>query len=284
MVLLKILSRLPFWALYPLSDFIFFVGFHLIRYRRRVVRMNLTRSFPEKGRHEIKQIERHFYKNLCDYLVETLKLLTISEDELRKRMVYKNPEQIREYTDHQRSVILFASHQFNWEWVLAAGCFSLGTQIDFVYQTQRSDLFNRFLLFCRTRFGAHPIQRERVAREVTKRRSLVRGIAIVADQFPGLNSDKRYWTRFLHQDTAFFQAINQVALLTQYPAFYAAVKKTGRGFYEVELIQIAQPPYDKTTFHVVDNYAKTTGEMIARSPENWLWSHKRWKRPRPSGE
>jgi KDO2-lipid IV(A) lauroyltransferase len=217
-------------------------------------------------------------------VVETLKLLTISQDELTKRMVYKNPGRIREYTDHQQSVILFASHQFNWEWVLAAGCFSLGTQIDFVYQTQSSDLFNQFLLFCRTRFGAHPIQRERVAREVTKRRSLARGIAIVADQFPGLDSDKRYWTHFLHQDTAFFQAINQVAWLTQYPAFYAAVKKIRRGFYEVELIRIAEPPYDKKTFHVVDNYAKTTGAMIARSPENWLWSHKRWKRPRPSGE
>ena len=219
-----------------------------------------------------------------DYVVETLKLLTISQDELRRRMVYKNPELIREYTDHQLSVILFASHQFNWEWVLAAGCFSLATQIDFVYQTQRNQLFDRFLMFCRTRFGAHPIQRERVAREVTKRRSLVRGIAIVADQFPGLDSDKRYWTHFLHQDTAFFQAINQVALLTQYPAFYAAVKKIKRGFYELELIKIAEPPYDRKTFHVVDNYAKITEEMVARNPENWLWSHKRWKRPRPSGE
>ena len=284
MMLLKILSRLPFWVLYGLSDFIFFFGFHIIRYRRGVVRMNLTRSFPEKDRKEIKQIERHFYKNLCDYVAETLKLLTISQEELKKRMVYKNPGQIREYTDHHRSVILFASHQFNWEWVLAAGCFSLATKIDFVYQTQGNRLFDQFLLFCRTRFGAHPIQRERVAREVTKRRSLVRGIAIVADQFPGLDSDKRYWTHFLHQDTAFFQAINQVALLTQYPAFYAAVKKIRRGFYEVELIKIAEPPYDKKTFHVVDSYAKTTEEMIARNPENWLWSHKRWKRPRPSGE
>ncbi len=284
MVVLKILSRLPFWVLYGLSDFIFFFGFHIIRYRRGVVRMNLIRSFPERNRHEIKQIERVFYKYLCDYVVETLKLLTISQDELKHRMVYKNPDQTRKYTDQHRSVILFASHQFNWEWVLAAGCFSLATQIDFVYQTQRNRLFDRFLLFCRTRFGAHPIQRERVAREVTKRRNVVRGIAIVADQFPGLDSDKRYWTRFLHQDTAFFQAINQVALLTQYPAFYAGVKKIKRGFYEVELIKIAEPPYDKKTFHVVDNYAKTTGNMIARNPENWLWSHKRWKKPRPSGE
>jgi KDO2-lipid IV(A) lauroyltransferase len=283
MMLLKILSRLPFLVLYGLSDFIFFFGFHIIRYRRGVVWMNLSRSFPEKNRRELKQIEKRFYKNMCNY-VETLKLLTLSREELNKRMVYRNPGLIREYTDHHRSVILFASHQFNWEWLLAAGCFSLGAQIDFVYQTQRNKLFDQFLLFCRTRFGAHPIQRDRVAREVTKRRMVVRGIAIVADQFPGIDTDKRYWTLFLHQDTAFFQAINQVALLTQYPAFYAAMKIVRRGFYEVELIKIGEPPYDKKTFHIVDNYARITQENIARNPENWLWSHKRWKRPKPLGE
>ena len=284
MVLLKILSRLPFWALYRLSDFIYFVGFHIIRYRRNVVWTNLKQSFPGKKEVELRQIQKHFYRNLCDYVVETLKLLTITQEALRKRIIFKNPELTRAYTDQQKSVLLFASHQFNWEWVLAAGGFSLATQIDFVYQTQASDLFNRYLLYCRTRFGAYPIQRERVAREITKRRHIVRGVAIVADQFPGLASDKRYWTLFLNQDTAFFQAINQMALLTQYPAFYAAVKKLSRGIYEVEIIKIAEPPYDKKTFHVVDNYAKTIEERIMATPWNWLWSHKRWKRPRPSGE
>jgi KDO2-lipid IV(A) lauroyltransferase len=216
--------------------------------------------------------------------VETLKLLTISQDELQKRMIYRNPESVKPFTDKNQSVILFASHQFNWEWLLAAGCFSLPMKIDFVYQGQSSKLVNQFLLFCRTRFGAYPIKREQVAREVIKRKTIVRGIAIIADQFPGLASDKRYWTRFLRQDTAFFQAINQVAILTQYPAFYAATKRIKRGFYEIELIRIAKPPYDKKTFHIVDNYAKATEEVVTRNPENWLWSHNRWKRPRSSGE
>src|SRR5882672_3172571 len=206
MVVLKLLSRLPFWALYRFSDFIFFVGFYIVRYRRQVVSRNLRLSFPEKNSSELKKTQKHFYRNLCDYVVETLKLLTMTREELGKRMVYKNPEVVREYTDRKQSVILFASHQFNWEWILAAGCFSLKTDVDFVYQSQRSTTFNEFLMSCRTRFGAYPIQREKVAREVTKRRHVVRAIAIVADQFPGLGSDKRYWTTFLNQDTAFFQA------------------------------------------------------------------------------
>jgi Kdo2-lipid IVA lauroyltransferase/acyltransferase len=284
MFLFKILSRAPFWILFGISDFLFFVGFHVLRYRRQVVWNNLSNSFPDKLDSELRIIEKQFYRNLCDYTVETLKLLTISKEDLMRRMHYTNPEALKGHAEKGQSVILFASHQFNWEWLLASGSLSLPVAVDFVYQAQRSNTVNQFLLFCRTRFGAYAIQREKVAREVIKRKDITRGVAIVADQFPGLASDKRYWTNFLHQDTAFFQAINQVAILTQYPSYYGDVHRVGRGFYGVTLRHISTPPYDRETFHVVDNYASVTEEAIGRDPANWLWSHKRWKRPRPLGE
>jgi KDO2-lipid IV(A) lauroyltransferase len=233
---------------------------------------------------EIVSIEKGFYHHLCDCGVETVRLLAISPNELQQRMAFTNPEVLLAYTETNTSILLFASHQFNWEWLLASGCLSLPAKVDFVYQAQSSDLFNRFLFFCRTRFGGYPIQREFVARELAKRKNEVRLIAVVADQFPGLASDKRYWTTFLHQDTAFFQAINQMAALTQYPSFYPAVRRVKRGFYEVELVQISTPPYDRHAFHAVDHYTRALEGAIAKEPENWLWSHKRWKRPRTSGE
>lgn len=195
-------------------------------------------------------------------------------------MIYKNPEIVNEYVDKNQSILIFASHQFNWEWLLAAGSLNLPLQIDFVYQQQHSPLFNDFSLRSRTRFGAYGIKRQNVAREVIKRKDILRAIAIVADQFPGHENDKRYWTKFLNQDTAFFQSINQLATLTQYPAFYAAVKKVKRGYYELELIKIVEPPYNNENFHVVDNYVKATEELIRQYPDGWLWSHNRWKNRR----
>lgn len=284
MFFFKLISRLPFGVLYLLSDLTFFIGFHVIRYRRRVVRTNLAKSFPQKSATELNKIERQFYRNMCDYVVETLKLMTISREELLRRVKYVNPEVAHAYTDKGQSIVFYASHQFNWEWLLAAGPDNLKVQVDFVYQKQQSTTFNQFVLFCRTRFGPYAIPREKVAREVASRRNMVRVIAIVADQFPGLGTDKRYWTNFLNQETAFFQAINQIAVMTQYPAFYSSVTRVRRGYYEVELIPIATPPYDKAHFHVADNYARALEKAINVRPDNWLWSHKRWKMPRPSGE
>jgi KDO2-lipid IV(A) lauroyltransferase len=277
MILIRLISKLPFRALYALSDFLFIITYYVIGYRSKMVSKNLRQSFPNKSDKELKQIRKQFYRNLADYGVETLKLLTLSEQELKKRMVYKNPEVVNEFISHGQSVLLLSSHQFNWEWLLAAGCFSLPMKIDFVYQPQGNEFFNRFSLLTRSRFGGYAILRNNVAREVIRRKHILRGIAIVADQFPGHENDKKYWTTFLNQRTAFFQSINQLAILTQYPAFYAAVKRVKRGHYEVELIKISLPPYDKDIFHIVDQYAIATEKLINKHPDGWLWSHNRWK-------
>jgi Kdo2-lipid IVA lauroyltransferase/acyltransferase len=276
MVLLKLLSRIPLPALYLFSDFLFFISYYLVSYRLKLVRKNLKHSFPEKSEQEIKLIEKQFYKNLCDYAVETLKLLTISKGELTQRMKFVNLDLAKKFIDNRKSVIMLASHQFNWEWMLAVG--SLNHPVDFVYQKQSSNLFNNFSVAGRTRFGAYPIKRQVVARESITRKNLTRGIAIVADQFPGRGRDKKYWTNFLNQQTAFYQGISQLAVMLQYPVFYLAIRKKKRGYYEAEYMLLDEPPYEKNSDRVVDLYAKATEKVIQENPAGWLWSHNRWKK------
>jgi Kdo2-lipid IVA lauroyltransferase/acyltransferase len=280
MFILKFLSRLPFPALYAFSDFLFVVSYHLLGYRIKVVRKNLRNSFPEKSHDELKMIEKQFYKDLCDYGVETLKLLTISKEDLMRRLVYKNPELVKPFADRGQSIILLTSHQFNWEWLLASGCLYLPFKVDFVYQKQSSKLFDRFSLESRTRFDAYPIERAQVAREAIRRKNVLRGVAIMADQFPGLSRDKKYWTTFMNQDTAFFLGLGQLAYITQYPAVFFGVKKIRRGYYEAEGFVVSEPPYEKDSQQIVEDYVKATERFIRNNPSGWLWSHNRWKRNR----
>lgn len=280
MFFLKVISRLPFPVLYFFSDFLYLVSYYVIGYRLKVVRKNLRNSFPDKSAAELKKVEKQFYKDLCDFGVETLKLLTISREELMKRMVYKNPEITQPFADKGQSIILLTSHQFNWEWLLVSGCLYLPFHVDFVYQRQASKFFNQLSLDSRTRFGAYPVERSQVAREAIKRRNVLRGVAIVADQFPGFDRDKKYWTTFLNQDTAFFLGLGQLAHLTQYPAVFYGVKKIKRGYYEAEGTVVSMPPYEKDSQQIVEDYVKVTEQVINQNPSGWLWSHNRWKRKR----
>lgn len=276
MFILKLLSRLPLGVLYLFSDVLFVIAYYIIPYRKKLVRKNLRHSFPGKSKTERRKIERSFYRNLCDYAVETLKLLTISKNDLYKRVVFTNPEVINPHQEKNTPVIVLASHQFNWEWLLAAGNFHF--TMDFVYQPINTTITNTILLNCRTRFGGYAIKRNDLGREMVKRRNRWRLIAIVSDQYPGRKKDKKYFTRFLNQETAFFQAPNQLASLTQYPVVFAAIRKTRRGFYEATFVPLAQPPYVKDKEIVIDRYVQAAEEIIREYPAGWLWSHNRWKK------
>jgi KDO2-lipid IV(A) lauroyltransferase len=277
MIFARLISRLPFWVLYAISDFLFAISFHIIRYRRDLVRKNLKNSFPEKPEPELRRIEKEFYKNLCDYAVEMLKLLTISQRELGRRVVFKNPEISAKYILQGQSLLNLASHHFNWEWLLTAGSFKLPGQMDFVYQPVHNTFIDRFSLISRTRFGAYAIRRDEVAREIIKRKNILRNIALVGDQYPGYTHDKKYPITFLNQDTVFFYGSNQLALLTQYPVLYYAMRKLKRGYYETTIIELARPPYEKDNHDVLEKYVREVERLILERPAEWLWSHNRWK-------
>jgi Kdo2-lipid IVA lauroyltransferase/acyltransferase len=242
-----------------------------------MVWQNLTNSLPGRSQTELRKIEKEFYRNLCDYAVEMLKLLTISKSELGRRVVFKNPEVSTKYILKGQSLLNLASHQFNWEWLLTAGSFVLPGQMDFVYQPVSNNFFNRFSFVSRTRFGAHAIKRDTVAREIVKRKNIVRNIALVGDQYPGLKHDKKFPITFLNQDTVFFYGSNQLAHLTQYPVMYYALRKIKRGYYETTIVELARPPYEKDNHDVLIKYVREVEKVIYERPSEWLWSHNRWK-------
>jgi KDO2-lipid IV(A) lauroyltransferase len=278
MFFIRLISRLPFPILYGISDFLFFVSYYLVGYRRKMVWKNLKNSFPEKTEHELRKIEREFYRNLCDYAVETLKLITIRKEELAKRMAFKNPEVVVQHLAKGQSVLILAAHQFNWEWLLVQGAIVYSVPMDFVYQSVNNKFFDNLSYQTRTRFGAYAIKRQEVAREAVKRKNILRGIAIVADQYPGYGRDKKYTTTFLNQETVFFYGVHQLAMLTQYPIVFYEMKKVKRGYYETTAIEIATPPYAKDGDRVTEAYVRAVEKGIRQNPSGWLWSHNRWKK------
>jgi Kdo2-lipid IVA lauroyltransferase/acyltransferase len=278
MFFLRLFSHLPFPVLYALADILFLVCYRIIGYRKKVVQRNIRNSFPDKSPRELKQIEKDFYRNLCDYGVETLKLLTITKEELMRRMQFANVELLQNYKSKNQSIFFLASHQFNWEWMLVSASLTFPFDIEFVYQPVKNKFFDSFSLDTRSRFGALGIRRKDVARELLKRRNKLKGLASVADQYPGYEIDKKYRTHFLNQDTVFFYGTNQLAQLTQFPTLYYKVEKIRRGYYLSTPILLGEPPFEKTSDVIIERYVRELEKSIQDAPSNYLWSHKRWKK------
>ena len=273
---LRLVSRLPLWLLYGVSDALAWLAIHVVRYRRRVILENLSRSFPEKPPDEIRTLTREFYYNLTDVIVESLKGLTMSESALRKRVVFHDLDLIQHYRDREQSLIFLTTHQCNWEWLLLAGCLYLPYPIDAVYKPLANKKMDDVMYQARARFGGKPISKDRVLREVLRRKDQIRGIALVADQTPASGTPK-HWINFLHQATGFYRAIEQLPQAVRCPVVFAKMKRVKRGHYEVSFVPVGDPPYEKGSLTVLPRYAKEAEKMIRQQPAHWLWSHKRWK-------
>ncbi|MCM1484037.1 MAG: lysophospholipid acyltransferase family protein [Muribaculaceae bacterium] len=279
------LSRLPLKVLYLAADMIFAVMYHMVRYRRRVVMDNIASSFPDMTAEECRRTCREFYRNFSDYIVETIKLGHISDDEMRRRMTFENIEAIDSLVRSGRSVVCYFAHCFNWEW---APSISLWTGLtpgkDFVfgqvYRPLANKWFDSYLLHLRSRFHTLSYPKSTVLRELIRSRhnGMPTVCGFMSDQKPS-HGDPTHVVRFLNHPTAMITGTEHLARKLDSAVVYMDIHKLSRGHYRIVIRPITSRCDTLPDMSITERYASLLQQTIRRNPAIWLWSHKRWKIP-----
>jgi len=276
-----ILHILPMRVNYIFSDFLYFIIYHIARYRRKVVRKNLENSFPTKTTIERKTIERKFYHHLCDVFIETLYFDHISREEAKKRVKFLNPELPNNYLEQGKSVVVFLGHYNNWEWLIT---WALYTKYPFyaIYKKLKSKTFEKFYYNLRSRLGTIPLERAATFRQLMSdsQHNIVNLSSFIFDQTPRIY-EIHYWTKFLNQDSAVIMGGEKVARKLSAVVLFAHMKKIKRGFYETEYVLITENAGEAAKFEITEKCTRYLEKVIMEKPEYWLWSHKRWKHKKP---
>ena len=274
--MIKLLSRLPMRVLYALSTLLFFIACYLVRHRRRMIDEQLARVFPNAGEGERRRIHRQFLRNFCDVAVEILKSATISAEDMRARVRIRNLSVAREYLESGRSVMLVTSHLCNWEWLLHGFALELGFPLDAAYKPLHDAWAERLMLEIRSRFGDRLVPAKQLLLDHLQRRGVVRALAMNADQAP-VSTDRRHWTTFLGQETAFYLGAEQIARGTRLPVIYVVMRRVRRGRYEVELQTLWDGRETVEPGEITERYARACERDVLASPADWLWSYRRWR-------
>lgn len=270
------LSISPFWLLYLRSDFYYFMVYHVAHYRRKVVRQNLSRSFPEKSLKEIKAIEKHFYRNLCDLVVETCKLKRMSVKDIKQHIDVTNVEVVEELYARQKSLFFAIPHSGNWEWFGKRMQTFSGHHPMAIYKKVKNPDFEKFILDLRTSLPVEMIESEAALRTLARRKDTLDGVLILADQTSfGLESD--YWNRFLNQETCWFTGLERMAKFLDYAVVFVDMKRQGRGLYTLTFHLVTDDPKSTGKGEIMEQYSQHIERFIHEQPDNWLWSHRRWK-------
>lgn len=274
------LSKLPLCVLYVLSDFLCVVLHRVIRYRVKLVQRHLQECFPEKSEKERRAIEHQFYQFLCDYLVETIRLTTMSEAEIRRRMTFEGMELINEAVAQGKHVSLLLGHYGNWEWITSIGLYipphALGGQ---VYHPLENPVADHLFLRIRQHFHTRCYSTDEIFPALLQARKEGRPsvIGYIADQTPNF-PNTHYWGDFLGHYTTFFTGCERISRLLDARVLYLDVERLRRGYYHVRIRPLCDDVNALPTFEPTRLYTQQLEASIRRAPAFWLWSHNRWKR------
>ena len=271
MAALYTVSLLPLKVLYAVSSCLYPVVYHLWRYRRKTVRRNITCSFPEK----------EYYRHFCDCVVETIKLLHISDKELNRRVQLTNSELIKQHSSDGRPVVLYLGHYGNWEWAQAiTRQYSRPAISGEIYRPMHSKVMEKVMRRLRSRFSTLLIPQKQAFRTLLRMKQEGKQylVGFIADQRPN-SKNLNHWTTFLHQDTAYSIGGEEIGKRINAHYFYLDVEKVSRGYYKMSFIPII--PQRKNEAHPYTlQYMRMMEATITRAPQYWLWSHKRWRFPK----
>jgi KDO2-lipid IV(A) lauroyltransferase len=274
---LKAIAIWPLRILYVLSDLIYPLVYYIVGYRREVVRKNLENSFPEKSEKEIREIEKRFYRHFCDYVLETVKLLHISDEEMRRRMRFTNPEYIEQLRSDGRPIFLYLGHQANWEYIISI---TMWTSPEFtagqIYHPLSNKVMDKLIYRLRSRFNTVGIPQKQALRAII---TMVRDgkhplLGFIADQRPPRRPEPE-WMTFLNQDTAIITGGEAMGRKLNAHFVYGSMKCVRRGYYELTFQPIV--PVEGEEYGYSKQYMRMLEQDIKEQPHLYLWTHKRWK-------
>ena len=276
-------SKLPFWTLYLISDFLYLVLYKMIGYRTKVVRQNLTNSFPDKSEKEILALEAKFYSHLCDLVVESLKAFSISLEEAKLRMKDRNIEVVNQYFKQKRQVVLVGGHYGNWELF----AITIGATTDHktlaLYTPLKNQFINEKITKSRSKYGLGMLSIKEIKSKLNDINSDFYAIIFGADQSPR-KSQRAYWMKFLNQETGVQFGTEKFAKEFNAVVIFTNIYKVKRGYYELQYDVITEQPNQEELGFISKTHTQMLEKVIQEQPEYWLWSHKRWKHERPEGE
>jgi len=273
-----IISVLPFFLLYGFSNFLQLLMLHVVKYRKDVIEDNLKKAFPDKTEQERKVLLKKFYRNLTDNLVESLKTFTMRKAEIVRRHKIRNPELLEPYLKAGKSLIGVTAHYSNWEWGSLSGSLQSAYHFAAFYKPMRNKRIDKIIRNSRSRCGTQLVSIYDTSKAFEQYQGTPTVFLMAADQSPsGRQLPKAYWFDFLGRRTAFLHGVEKHAHHNNYPVVYIDIQRVKRGFYEVELSVLVENPAALKDGEITERYVRKLESVIQKAPENWLWSHKRWK-------
>lgn len=277
--IMRFIAGLPLEVLYLISNLAYYAVYYIIRYRRRLVRENLTCSFPEKSKEEIVRIEKAFYRNLCDVFIESFKCLNISDKEMLRRVEVVNYELPERIAAEGKNVFMLMGHLGCWEWVQEVCVrYNNPKKSAEIYKQIENPYFSSLMHEVRSRWNTEQLETKQSVRTMLKWYAEGKTFLCGFIQDQRITGTKaKDGMLFMNQMTPIMPLSEELSKKINAELVYLDVEKTSRGQYRFTFCEMNVPEeFKERNYPLSLTYFRMLEKTIRRQPEIWLWSHNRW--------
>lgn len=271
------LTKLPDWIKFLVSDFFYIILHYIVGYRKKVVKNNLKNAFPDKSKRELQIIKKKYYHHLCDTIIETITLHSVSSKKMNKICTYENLDLLEKLYNQGKDIIAVVGHYGNWEYLTGLKL-STNYEVLALYKPLHNKYFDKFAYSIRNQFGMLPVPIKATMKTLLqyKRDNIRTLMIIVGDQAPAKN-EIQYWTNFLNQETALYLGIEKIAKRLNSAVVFINMDKVKRGYYNIKFTELFIDSEKTNAYEISESHLRTLEKKIIEKPYYWLWSHRRWK-------
>jgi len=283
--LLWMITLLPMRVLYVISDIFFIITYFIAGYRKKIVRKNMAVVFPQKTKAELKRIEIKFYRHFCDQIIETLALVHLNKNQMKKRVTFKNLDKITQYKNEGRDTVMCLAHYGNWEWITSMPNYLQNIVVTSAYRPLQNKLADNLMKKIREKYGTVVSPMKIYFKTLLEMRNNNRPFigTLIADQ-SAPTRDGRIWIDFFGRETNFFVGPGKMSVKLKTAVIFLRVNRLRRGYYEGEIIELTSDASKNNEEEIMAMYVEQLERLITEQPQYWLWSHNRWKRTREQSE
>lgn len=286
-LVLFLLARLPFSVAVGLTRSLAGIYMRWDHRHRKIALINVDIAFPDLPGEEKLKIIRKSYENLGELVAVVSRLPGLMDSRrLQKLVRYEGMEHYHQATANGRSALLLTGHVGCWE-LLPFAHAVLSRPIHFVVRPLDSNLFDRLLNKYRTMPGNIAIPKKDAFRKILRALSGGADVGILIDQ--NVQANDGVFVEFFGKKACMTSGLATLALRSG--AAVVPVFLVPDPTHQVRYCIYVMPevPLHKSGNNQADiventaSYALALEEVIRRWPDQWLWSHRRWK-TRPPGD
>ena len=241
---------------------------------KKVIYNNIKRALPEIDQNNLKNIENSMWNNYGRIFAEYIFLKDFRYGKLASNVQIEGQEILNDIKENNKQVIFISGHLSNFE-LMAMFIEKSGINLSAIYRPLNNIFLNGIMENIRKKY----ICKNQIKKGLAGLKKLIKlkkknySTALMIDQRVSEGILSPLFNEKAHTTTIPAQLVKKFNI----PIVPVYIERIDGLKFKITINQPLSFPQDTSQQQITDNLNQILEKFILSKPENWIWSHNRWK-------